>query len=148
LASLLTEAVTRPLPAPWQGNYTLDRARDWIRERDETGVTLLVSNKLAHRILGLMVLVETPVEPANLQIEVRLGYLLSEVNWGMGLASELVAGFVTWCRGQPVIRSIAGGVSRDNPASGRVLEKNGFHIIQCSQIDGMDELFYRLILHQ
>jgi hypothetical protein len=63
LASLLTQAVTRSLPAPWQGNYTLDRARDWIRERDREGATLLVNDKSTHQIVGLMVLVETPAEP-------------------------------------------------------------------------------------
>ncbi len=53
---------------------------------------------------------------------VRLGYLLAERGWGRGMASELVAGFVGWCRENGVV-SISGGVAIDNPASARVLVK-------------------------
>ncbi len=56
---------------------------------------------------------------------IRLGYLLSESAWGQGLASELVEGFVDWCKSVE-IASIIGGVERDNLLSQRVLEKNGF----------------------
>jgi len=56
---------------------------------------------------------------------VRHGYLLSESAWGQGLASELVRGFVDWCR-TVEIEAILGGVERDDIASQRVLMKNGF----------------------
>ena len=59
-------------------------------------------------------------------MDVRLGYLLAESAWGKGLASELIEGFVRWCRGEAAIRSLAGGVNPDNAASIHVLEKNGF----------------------
>ena len=55
-------------------------------------------------------------------VEVRLGYLLAENAWGKGFASELIEGFVDWCRGQEAITSLAGGVEADNAASRRVLE--------------------------
>ena len=31
----LSEPVTQSLPPPWQGLYTLERARQWIQERDD-----------------------------------------------------------------------------------------------------------------
>ena len=59
-------------------------------------------------------------------MEVHLGYVLAESAWGQGLGSELVEGFVEWCRGERQIRSLIGGVAADNLASVRILEKNGF----------------------
>ena len=144
VASMLTEPVTRSLPPSWQGNYTIERAREWIRERDQEGATLLIVNKLTYQAIGLMVLFEMEAEGDNGEVEVRLGYLLSEASWGMGFASELVDGFVNWCREQTPISSISGGVSADNLASKRVLHKNGFQLVQTvDEIDHEEEL-YRL----
>ena len=42
IAELLTERTTVALPESWQGNYTVDRARVWIEERDAESPTLLV----------------------------------------------------------------------------------------------------------
>ena len=134
VAAILTEPVTRSLPASWQGSYTIDRARERIKERDQEGATLLVIDKLTHLAVGLMILFEMEAAEVNGDTDVRLGYLLSEGAWGKGIASELVHGFVSWCRGQTSISSIAGGVALDNPASKRVLEKNGFQLIQSGEV--------------
>ena len=84
------------------------------------------------------------VDRPGAPIEVRLGYLLAEDAWGQGYASELVEGFVRWCRQHPPIASIAGGVARDNVASVRVLTKNGFQ--RDSTADVGDVNLYRLTL--
>lgn len=143
---MLTEPVTRSLPASWQGSYTTERAREWIEERDEEGATLLVIDRLTRRPVGLMILSETQSEQDNGGREVRLGYLLSEDAWGQGIASELVSGFVGWCREQTSISSITGGVALDNPASMRVLQKNGFQLVQRENETAQDEQIYRLRL--
>ena len=114
----------------------MERASEWIKERDEEGATLLVIDKLTHQAVGLKILFEMEAEEGNGATDMRLGYLLSEGTWGKGIASELVHGFVSWCRGQTSISSIAGGVALDNSASKRVLEKNGFQLIQSE-----DEVF-------
>ena len=69
------------------------------------------------------------------------GYLFDEAVWGNGLASEVVGGLVGWARSQPRIQTLTGGVTRSNPASARVLAKNGFELI-----GGLDdaELIYQL----
>lgn len=126
VATMLTESVTRSLPTAWQGNYTVSRAREWIGERDQEGTTLLVIDKSTKEPVGLVILIEVESENAIDGIEVRLGYLLSELAWGRGLATELVKGFVAWCRTQAPIAKLAGGVDANNPASMRVLEENGF----------------------
>ena len=78
--------------------------------------------------------------------DIRLGYLLSKNAWGKGIASELVAGFAVWCRGQSTILTIFAGVAQDNLASVRVLEKTGFDRVgrEGEIVDG-DHL-YQLIL--
>ena len=45
VAAMFTEPVTRTLPTVWHGDYTVSRARKWIRERDQEGTTLLVIDK-------------------------------------------------------------------------------------------------------
>ena len=84
---------------------------------------MLVVERASGEVAGLVILFETLLDQG---IEVRLGYLLAPPFWGKGLASELVSWLVRWCRAQDGIDSLAGGVSVDNPASRRVLEKNGF----------------------
>lgn len=146
VAAILTEPVTRSLPASWQGSYTIERSLDWIKERDREGATLLAIDKSTRQALGLMILFGMEAEESNTDADVRLGYLLSEVTWGKGIASELVHGFVSWCRRQASISSIAGGVAVDNPASKRVLEKNGFELIQSEDEVVQDEHLFRLNL--
>lgn len=145
VAEMLTESVTRGLPGPWQGSYSLDRACAWVEERDRDGTTLLVIDRSSREPVGLVILFETQAGYGARDIDLRLGYLLSEAHWGKGLASELVAGLVRWCQGQPAISSITGGVARDNLASKRVLEKSGF-LPAGNPDETSPEEFYRLSL--
>ncbi len=92
---MLPVPVTRSLPPPWQGPYSVTRAQQWVEERDKEGTTLLVVDKQVNQPVGLMILFETE---DIYGFEVRLGYLLAEPAWGKGFASELVRGFVGWCR--------------------------------------------------
>lgn len=142
IAQMLTPAVTRTLPDEWQGPYSQDDARDWIIERDSEGATLLVREIDSDEPVGLMILSESAVDDTD-QIDVRLGYLLSEGAWGRGFASEMVEGFVAWCRSQPQVRSIAGGVEHGNDASARVLINNGF---EAADDEGNGERIFELRL--
>ena len=143
----LTELVTRALPPSWQGTYSEERASRWIEERDdEDGATLLAIDKTTRQPVGLMILFESQSETEKGCIDVRLGYLLAEAAWGKGFATELVHGFVGWCRSQDSIESIAGGVESDNLASIRVLEKTGFQLVTSGIETAQDELLYQLNL--
>ena len=145
VARMLTESVTRSLPPAWQGGYSLARARAWVEERDAEGTTLLAIDLETRRPAGLVILHLAATETVGAGADVRLGYLLAEESWGRGLASELVAGLVTWCRGQSALSSITGGVAPDNPASARVLEKVGFEPL-ASEGEATGEQLYRLTL--
>ena len=126
VVAILTPPVTRSLPEEWQGEYTLDRATKWIDERNQNGATLLVLERSSKMTIGLMLLFESDDDQSGRSV--RIGYLLAESVWGRGLASELLKGFVDWCR-TVEITSIVGGVERNNIASQRVLEKNGFTVL-------------------
>lgn len=123
VSALLTTRVTQSLPAAWHGPYAVDRAQEWMKDRDREGVTLLAVERASRTPVGLVILTETDHESGG--SEVRLGYLLTESVWGQGLATELVRGFAEWCRTADVATIVA-GVTRDNVASRRVLEKSGF----------------------
>ena len=144
VAAMLTAPVTRSLPPGWQGFYTEERARQWIEERDQEGTTLLVMEQPERTPVGLMILFETQDENAR-GVELRLGYLLAESAWGRGLATELLRGFVAWCKKND-ITSVVGGVERENLASQRVLEKAGFICDSGEGEGGTGELLYRLNL--
>jgi len=167
VASVLTEEVTKPLPPHWQGPYSPDRAKQWMCDLiDEPMTTLLFAvakdcgtedtersgdqkdalKMASDSIVGLVIAFELAVEGSESQKDIRLGYLLSERFWGRGFASELVKGFVSWCRefngtDTPQIASIIGGVARTNVASKRVLAKNGFQSVSSGgpSADGEDE---------
>lgn len=139
--AVLTPQVTRSLPPTWQGAYTEARARDWIEDRDSEGPTLLVVERSSGGPVGLMILYEE--DPETEGVKVRLGYVLAESAWGRGLGSELVRGFVEWCRAAGVA-SIVGGVERENIPSRRVLEKNGFVRTPTTEGEATEEFELRL----
>ena len=141
---MLTDRVTQSLPTDWKGVYTLERARQWISERDSEGTTLLVVTRATGVPAGLVILFET-VDESNDGVELRLGYLLAEAVWGGGVASELIRGFVGWCERNNVA-SIVGGVERGNVASRRVLEKNGFVCDPTEDDAGSEDDIFRLQL--
>ncbi len=145
VSSLLTARVTASLPSPWQGPYSRERSQDWIKERDQEGTTLLAVEKSLGSPVGLMVLFETESDSAR-SLVVRLGYLLAENAWGRGFATELVSGFVDWCR-QTAITAVIGGVEENNVASIRVLQKCGFVDATTEKEAALDEKVFKLRLH-
>lgn len=139
--AILTPRVTQYLPEGWQGEYSIDRAIQWIEERERESVLLLALERLSKSPIGLMILFESVDDQA--QSSVRLGFMLAEETWGRGFASELVKGLVQWS-GSVGISSLIGGVERENIASQRVMEKSGFVAVQGSRDHG--ELLYKLVL--
>ena len=137
--TILTPRVTQSLPESWHGEYTVDRASRWIADRDQEGATLLVLDSASKTPIGLMILFES--EDEGVGRCVRIGYSLAESAWGRGYGSELLKGFVDWCRTVD-ISSVIAGVARENRPSQRVLEKNGFDVLPGGQ--NQQELTYEL----
>jgi len=58
--------------------------------------------------------------------EVEIGYGTDSGFQGQGIMTEVVAGVLKWLGGQPRVRAVRAETDITNPASIRVLEKNGF----------------------
>ena len=124
---ILTPAVTDTLPPMWQGEYTLQRAMEWLEELDREATVLLVMDSDLSTAIGLVILFE--VDTSERGSDLRLGYMFAEASWGKGYATELIAGFAAWCK-EHDIATVTAGVESQNRASIRVLEKNGFTLAE------------------
>jgi ribosomal-protein-alanine N-acetyltransferase len=58
--------------------------------------------------------------------EVEVGYWLGKAYWGRGVATEIVRVLTERAFAMPGVVRVFAGVHADNPASMRVLERNGF----------------------
>jgi len=141
VSAILTPRVTQSLPEEWRGEYPEDRAAKWVEDLDQEAVILLVLGRPTKNVIGLMILFESDDEQSGRSV--RIGYMLAENAWGKGYATELLQGLIGWCRTMEV-SSIIGGVERDNVASRRVMEKNGFVALPNALSRG--ELLYELRL--
>lgn len=56
----------------------------------------------------------------------QFGYWLGEPFWGRGIMTEAVGAFIDYCFDRFQLRRIYAEAFSNNPASARVLEKNGF----------------------
>lgn len=71
---------------------------------------------------------------------VEIGYGIAPAYEGKGYTTEVVCALVGWAFSQPGCLAVTANTQQDNPASQRVLEKNGFHL------SGLDNemLYWRL----
>lgn len=123
ISNLLTRDTTQHFPCMWQGNYSKKRAEYWITERDNEAKTLLAVHKQTNTAVGYLSFFKTGDNTEGTKL--NIGYLCSHELWGNGLATELVEGFIDWCK-KNSIHTITAAVDFDNIASMRVLEKNNF----------------------
>lgn len=127
VAQILTEGSTTALPDSWQGDFSVERANAWIKERDRESPTLLGIERTSGRAVALVIVHEIALDDSA--VDVRIGYVLAEAAWSRGLATELVGGLVKWARTQPSVHTLTGGVDTANQASIRVLVKNSFELV-------------------
>jgi RimJ/RimL family protein N-acetyltransferase len=110
LKRLLTPALLLYVPPAVQDTSDISH---WVDERSKVAQMMLIR---APALIGLLFV----SQDGN---TAHLGYMLGENTWGQGYASELVAGVVGAAHGPT---TLLGGVDVENPASARVLVKNGF----------------------
>jgi len=101
---------------------------------------LIIVEKSTRSPIGFIILFESSGGR-----DLRLGFLLAEPAWGKGFASELIGGFVEWCKNNDV-STVTCGVEKDNIASRRVLEKNEF--VCESHMDDQEEQMFMLRISQ
>ena len=82
-----------------------------------------------------------------------MGYVLNKDYWGRGFATEIVSTLVKFGFKELNLHRIYGTCGPDNPASSRVLEKNGFklegHFREHKHVRGewRDSLYYAILDH-
>lgn len=62
--------------------------------------------------------------------EVEIGYGTDEGYRNRGFMAETIAGMIDWLRGKKTVRKVKAETAMDNLASIKVLEKNGFKVVQ------------------
>ena len=134
---ILVPDVTNTFPVMWRGDYDKKRAKAWIQERDSESKTLLAVEKDTKKAIGFINFFKSGDK--NRGTHLRLGYMLSKVMWDKGFATELVEGFIHWCK-ENSTPTVLAGVEPDNIASIRVLEKNNF-LTQTTDSNGIRLLF-------
>lgn len=122
---IMTPAVTRSLPDGWQDLNTHKKAENWINDRKRDSYFYVIRFVETKKIIGFLFLYTE--NERNKTFNLRLGYLLEESTWRIGIGSELINGLIKWGKNTNVINSISGGVEEDNTASINVLLKNDFH---------------------
>lgn len=135
---ILSPEVTLSLPSGWQNIDSNDKAQNWIKERQDESIFLIVESIKHEEIVGFIFLYWMNSESEEEVL--RFGYLLHKEIWGNGFGTELLNGFVEWCKNDGRVKSISGGVEKINVGSIKVIEKVGFSEIKSEE--GEENLFY------
>jgi RimJ/RimL family protein N-acetyltransferase len=123
IEDILEPEITKTFPLMWRGNYDKKRTKAWIEERDSEAKTLLAVEKETKKAIGFINFFRYGDRSQGDYF--RIGYVVSKVKWGKGIATELVESFIHWCK-ENNISTVSAAVDPDNIASIRVLEKNNF----------------------
>lgn len=81
----------------------------------------LISKK-DNKMVGDLCFVGAP----NADGEIEIGYGTYDIFASLGFMTEAVGGMISWAKKQPEIHAIIADTEKQNTASFRVLEKNGF----------------------
>ncbi|BAJ01229.1 acetyltransferase, GNAT family [Shewanella violacea DSS12] len=123
--------------------YTLDMARGWIsshapRWLEGSGLIYAVTGKDTGRLLGTVSLVQISGRKAE------LGYWFGVPFWGSGYCSEAVAALIDFSFGKLGITLLNAEHLASNPASGRVMAKNGMKLLACIDRESRDGLLSKV----
>ena len=64
----------------------------------------------------------------------EIGYWVVPEHWGRGVATEAARALIAWLDAREMADTLVSGYFVDNPASGRVLTKLGFEVMNTSQV--------------
>ena len=106
--------------------YTLDDADEWLKivDNEEFNLNIFLNDDLIGGI-GL-----TPAEDDFYE----LGYWLGVEYWGQGYATESVRGLLNYAKTNTPCEKFKANVFKENVASAKVLEKNGFKRVEDREV--------------
>jgi ribosomal-protein-alanine N-acetyltransferase len=103
--------------------YTIDDAKEFLQgattQQPATGFCIEIAGEVSGGI-GLRIGRDVHQHVG------QLGYWLGEPFWGHGVMSEVIGAFTDFCFNNFPLHRIYAELYANNPASARVLEKNGF----------------------
>lgn len=79
-------------------------------------------SKAESKMIGDLCILGEP----NASGEIEIGYGTYDEFQGRGLMTEMVSGMVSWAKSQSAVKAILASTEKNNTASYRVLQKNGF----------------------
>ncbi len=106
--------------------YTLDDADEWLKivDNEEFNLNIFLNDDLIGGI-GL-----TPAEDDFYE----LGYWLGVEYWGQGYATESVMELLNYAKSNTSCEKFKANVFKENVASAKVLEKNGFKRVEDREV--------------
>jgi len=106
--------------------YTLDDADEWLKivNNEEFNLNIFLNDDLIGGV-GL-----TPTEDDFCE----LGYWLGVEYWGQGYATESVRGLLSYAATNTPCEKFKANVYKENVASAKVLEKNGFKRLEDREV--------------
>ena len=106
--------------------YTLDDADEWLKivDNEEFNLNIFLNDDLIGGI-GL-----TPAEDDFYE----LGYWLGVEYWEQGYATESVRGLLNYAKSNMPCEKFKANVYKENVASAKVLEKNGFKRVEDREV--------------
>ena len=106
--------------------YTLDDADEWLKivDNEEFNLNIFLNDDLIGGV-GL-----TPIEDDFCE----LGYWLAVEYWGQGYATESVRGLLSYAKTNTPYEKFKANVYKENVASAKVLEKNGFKRLEDREV--------------
>jgi len=106
--------------------YTLDDADEWLKivDNEEFNLNIFLNDDLIGGV-GL-----TPIEDDFCE----LGYWLGVEYWGQGYATESVRGLLSYAATNTPCEKFKANVYKENVASAKVLEKNGFKRLEDREV--------------
>ena len=119
-------SIWRNLRDAFPSPYTLDAARDWIETSttvDEFRYSFAIA--IDGEVTGMVGVI--PKSEVHCKTA-ELGYWIGEPFWGRGLVTEAVGLICQFAFSELGVARVEAYVYEWNPASGRVLEKNGFEL--------------------
>ena len=106
--------------------YTLNDADEWLKivDNEEFNLNIFLNDDLIGGV-GL-----TPTEDDFFE----LGYWLGVEYWGQGYATESVRGLLNYAKTNTPCEKFKANVFKENVASAKVLEKNGFKRVEDREV--------------
>ena len=106
--------------------YTLDDADEWLKivDNEEFNLNIFLNDDLIGGV-GL-----TPTEDDFYE----LGYWLGVEYWEQGYATESVRGLINYAKSNTPCEKFKANVYKENIASAKVLEKNGFKRLEDREV--------------